>query len=166
MSALNGHGQMTLPMGGINKLCVVPIEGVLLPGDPDRADLKSQPAARWARGFYGAMHAQYRMVALTFDPPTAKWWLAKEGMPDWALILGCVGFWEEWQSDVVREMLANSWEIEWYVGTDFDTLTDVQRQGINTLRPGLALQRPGFKAPDEEYTPWETVASDTLVPGP
>jgi hypothetical protein len=158
---LRGYGQCPLPYGAVSQIVLVPVEGVLALSD----DLRSAQPSKWARGLYSAMHAQYRMCALSWDASLAKWWLKKEMMPDWAMVLSCEGFWEDWKENVVREFLANSWEIAWFIDKDRDVLNSVQRLGVNTLRIEEAIHRPGFKPEDQEYTPWETIASDTLPSG-
>lgn len=145
----------------MSQIVLIPVEGVLTAGD----DLRSAQPYKWARGLYSAMHSQYRMCALSWNADLAKWWLKKEMMPDWAMVLSCEGFWEDWKIDVVRTFLANSWEIAWFIDNDADVLGSVRHLGVNVLEIGEASQRPGFKPEDEQYTPWESIASDTLPSG-
>lgn len=140
------------------KIALICVEGVLAQGQ----DLRSAQPQKWSIPLYTALRSQYRTCALTrADQELARWWLRKEGFPDWSAVLSWNGVaeYEDWVVDQVREFLANGWELAFLLTNDVSVSHRANDLGVLTLSIGSPTRLPGWKAEDETYTPWDQLES-------
>jgi hypothetical protein len=72
---------------------------------------------------------------------------------------------EYWRIDVIRDFLANGWEIDFFYDPDPDVAIIARSMGVLTMYLGAPLQRPGFKPDDTSFRSWDDVVS-TVDPRP
>ena len=134
---------------------LIPVENVLADGE----DLKTAFAHKWAKGLYDSLHTGFRTVALAkADQELARWWLGRNEFHGWSSVLSwstSVLTYDSWLRDTVRDFLANAWEVAFFVTTDPQVAQDVHDLGVKSLMVGTPFRRPGWKAEDENFVPWE-----------
>jgi hypothetical protein len=145
-------------------VAIFTVEHVLADGD----DLRSVFPLPWGKTLYDGIRSQCRTVALTrATDEIARWWLRRDGFDSWSSVL-CWNqsmSYEDWRVDVIRDFLANGWEIDFFIDPDPDVAIIARSMGVLTLYVGAPLQRAGFKAEDTSFRSWDEVAA-TVDPRP
>jgi hypothetical protein len=146
-------------------VALITVEHTLAAGD----DLRTAFPLPWGKVLYDGIRSQSRTVALSRATENiARWWLNREGFASWSSVL-CWNqsmSYEDWRIDVIRDFLANGWDIDFFFDADPDVAVVARSMGVLTLYVGAPLQRPGFKPEDTSvYRSWDEVAA-TLDPRP
>ena len=140
--------------------CLVTVEGVLTQGD----NLKTAMPLKLARPFYDGLRSQFRMIALTkADQEIARWWLKREHFANWSAVLSWsqAMTWEDWRVDVVRDFLANAWEVSYYIDSSPVVANLVSELGVTALVPWYPAHRLGWQPEESVRRSWEQVV-DTV----
>jgi hypothetical protein len=141
-------------------ICAISVEGVLALDN----DLRSAQPTKWARMLYDSLHNQYRMIALTSNPPEiADYWLRREMLRDWAGVLvkpdGYNSF-RAWKVKQIEEFLAEGWEVGLMIDIDQVVLEHVSDLGVLTMLVSYPTKRVGWRETAPEVRPWTDVVSD------
>jgi hypothetical protein len=142
----------------MSQVALITLEGTFASGP----DLRQALPLKWSVPLYEAIRSQFRTVALTAaDQEIARWWLRREGLADWSSVMcwNHVMTYEEWRIDMVREFLANAWEIGFLLDPDRGVTTAAQSMGVLTLNIGPPLVHPGWQPDDHMFRPWDDVVS-------
>ena len=149
----------------MSQIALITVEGVLAQGE----DLRSAMPTKWAKPLYDSVRSQFRTIALTrSDQETGRWWLRREGLPDWTAVLSwnaALLSYEEWRLDVIRDFLANAWDIAFLLDSDHAVTTMAQAMGVLTMTLGHPLHHPGWKPDDHQFRSWNEV-TDTVEARP
>lgn len=148
----------------MSKVAIITVENVLAAGD----DLRTAFPLPWATTLYDGIRSQSRTVALTrATDEIGRWWLNREGFANWSSVLSWNQSmsYEDWRIDVIRDFLANGWEIDFFYDPDPDVAIIARSMGVLTMYLGAPLQRPGFKPDDTSFRSWDDVVS-TVDPRP
>ena len=147
----------------LSQIALITVEGVLAAGE----DLRSASPTKWAKPLYDAVRSQFRTIALTrSEQEIARWWLRREALPDWTAVLcwnSALLSYEEWKLDVVRDFLANAWDIAFLLDPDRDVTTMAQSMGVLTFTLGHPLHHPGWKPENHQFKTWQEVTSTVDV---
>jgi hypothetical protein len=145
-----------LELRGDAVIVLIPIEHVLT----ESVDLKSAFPNKWAKPLYEALMTEYRVILQTgSDQELARWWLNRNGFFNYATVRSWDGLrpYEDWLVDEIREHLSDNWEIAFFLTNNPDVATRVRGLGVMSLVVGTPSHRPGWKADDEGYVPWESL---------
>ncbi len=147
-------------------LTVINVEHVLAAG----GDLRTIASYRGASLFYDAMASAYNVLALSFtDEEYARFWLKRERMPKWSAVYGAdarvngmtTADIREWQYNTVRNLLAEGWEIGFYVDVPTGPHQRIHDMGVTTLIVNRTHIIPGWQNPEQQQVrAWETLTSD------
>jgi hypothetical protein len=125
---------------------VVTIEGVLADGQ----DLRNSPPTKWAKPLYDGMRSQFNLVLLTSaDHEIARWWLRREALASYSQVLcwkdGVFNY-PAWRIDQMRQILADGWEVAFYLDSNPDVLSAVGELGVITLAVSYPGMHVGWRA--------------------
>lgn len=148
-------------------IAIINVEHVLAHG----GDLRSIASYRGASLFYEAMASQYQVIAFSMaDPDITLWWLKRERMPRWARIMAADVLgngmttmdYREWQIMQVRQILAASWEVAYFVDYAQGPHEKIHALGVTTMVVNRTQIIPGWQSPDAT-TPraWDSLVVDS-----
>ena len=149
----------------MSNIAMIQVEGPLAASDL----LSSAAPQKWAIPLYEAIRSQFRTVAVSrnTDAEIVRWWLRKEHLPGWSAVHRWDSplSYDDWVVDLVREYLANGWEMAFLLTNDPGISQRVRDMGVLTLTIGAPVHPPGWRADDSTFQPWDQLV-DTLDPRP
>lgn len=119
---------------------------------------------------YEAFASSYNMIALSFaDEEYTRFWLKRERMPKWSQIYACdarntgmlTADIRNWQYQTVRGLLAEGWEVAFYVDVPTGPHERIHEMGVTTMVVNRTHIVPGWQNPETQAPrAWETLSSD------